>query len=92
MLVDNLRIDAAMAWWQFIIWNDEPGENVDKIGQHGLTMEDVEHALQYPQKHVSSKSSGRPAVYGYTPDGDYIFVVYEEVDDATIEPITAYYV
>ncbi len=81
-----------MPWWQFIIWNDDPGENVDKISQHGLTIEDVEYVLMNPAKHVTSKSSGRPAVYGYTPDGDYIFVVYEEIDNVTIEPITAYIV
>ncbi|HUG67982.1 MAG TPA: hypothetical protein VMM76_09525 [Pirellulaceae bacterium] len=81
-----------MPWWQFIIWNDDSGENVDKIGQHGLTIEDVEYVLMNPKRQVTSKSSGRPAVYGYTPDGDYIFVVYEEVDDVTIEPITAYIV
>ena len=81
-----------MPWWQFIIWNDDPGENVDKISLHGLTIEDVEYVLMNPKRRVTSKSSGRPAVYGYTPDGDYIFVVYEEVDDVTIEPITAYIV
>jgi uncharacterized DUF497 family protein len=81
-----------MPWWQFIVWNDDPGENVDKISQHGLTIEDVEYVLMNPKRRVTSKSSGRPAVYGYTPDGDYIFVVYEEVDDVTIEPITAYIV
>ncbi|MDA1054949.1 MAG: hypothetical protein O3C40_31385 [Planctomycetota bacterium] len=81
-----------MPWWQFIIWNDDLGENVDKISQHGLTIEDVEYVLMNPKRRVTSKSTGRPAVYGYTPDGDYIFVVYEEVDDVTIEPITAYIV
>ncbi len=81
-----------MPWWQFIVWNDDPGENVDKISQHGLTIEDVEYVLMNPKRRVTSKSSGRPAVYGYTPDGDYIFVVYEELDDVTIEPITAYIV
>ena len=81
-----------MSWWQFIIWNDDSGENVDKISQHGLSIDDVEHVLMNPKRRVTSKSSGRPAVYGYTPDGDYIFVVYEEVDDVTIEPITAYIV
>ena len=57
-----------MPWWQFIIWNDDPGENVDKISQHGLTIEDVEYVLMNPKRRVTSKSSGRPAVYGYTPE------------------------
>jgi hypothetical protein len=43
-----------------------------------------------PSRHATSKSTGRPCVYRYTADGEYIFVVYEEIDDVTIEPITAY--
>jgi len=29
-------------------------------------------------------------VYGFTPDGRYIVVVYEEIDSSTLYPITAY--
>jgi hypothetical protein len=29
-------------------------------------------------------------VFGYTPDGTYIIVVYELIDDGTLYPITAY--
>ena len=39
-----------------------------------------------------SRSSGRPMVYGFTPDGRYIVVVYEEIDDHTPYPVTAYVV
>jgi hypothetical protein len=28
--------------WQQIIWNDEPGGNVDHIEEHDLTVDDVE--------------------------------------------------
>lgn len=37
-----------------------------------------------------SESSGRPCVFGYTPDDRYIIVVYEEIDDDTVIPWTAY--
>ena len=37
-----------------------------------------------------SRSSGLPAVWGYTPDGRYIMAVYEELDETTILPVTAY--
>lgn len=76
--------------WQFIIWNEEVGENVDKIAQHGLAIDDVNHVLQNPERHETSRSSGRPLVYGFTPSGDYIVVVSEVIDDETIYPITAY--
>ena len=29
-------------------------------------------------------------VYGFTPDGRYIVVVYEEIDDHTLYPVTVY--
>jgi hypothetical protein len=35
-------------------------------------------------------SSGLPCVFGYTPDGTYIIVVYELLDTDTIYPVTAY--
>ena len=41
-------------------------------------------------KRETSESSGRPCVFGYTPDGEYIIVVYERIDDDTILPVTAY--
>jgi hypothetical protein len=37
-----------------------------------------------------SRSSGLPVVFGYTPDGDYIIVVYRHIDAETIRVITAY--
>ena len=37
-----------------------------------------------------SRSSGLPIVFGFTPDGRYIMVVYEQIDDVTIYPVTAY--
>ena len=39
---------------------------------------------------TTSRTSGRPVVTGYTPDGRLIFVVYEEIDDVTVYPVTAY--
>jgi len=74
----------------FILWNDEPGENVDKILQHGLTVDDVEFVLNNPEGHGTSRSSNRPFVVGTTPDGDYIMVIYDWIDDDTINPVTAY--
>ncbi len=36
------------------------------------------------------RSSGRPCVWGYTLEGIYIIVVYEEIDEDTIRVVTAY--
>jgi uncharacterized DUF497 family protein len=75
--------------WQ-IIWNDEPDGNVAHIEEHDLTVDDVEHVLANPERETVSRSSGLPCVFGTTPDGRYIIVVYEQVDEDTVYPVTAY--
>ena len=78
-----------MPWYE-VIWNYEPGGNVDHLADHGLTPEDVEAVIYNPLEETISRSSGRPVVTGYTPDGRLIFVVYEEIDEVTVYPVTAY--
>jgi uncharacterized DUF497 family protein len=72
------------------IWNHEPDENVEHIEEHGLTIEDVEFVLENFHSEGESRSSQRPCVFGYTPDGVYIIVVYDEIDEDTVYPVTAY--
>jgi uncharacterized DUF497 family protein len=50
----------------------------------------VEHVLKNPTEEGKSRSSGLPAVWGYTPDDRFIIVVYEEVPLNTVRVITAY--
>jgi uncharacterized DUF497 family protein len=73
-----------------IIWNEEPGGNIEHIEEHGLTVEDVEHVLANPESRSVSRSSGQPCAFGHTPDGTFIIVVYEQVDSDTVNPVTAY--
>jgi uncharacterized DUF497 family protein len=75
-----------------IVWDedDEPEGNVAHIAEHGLTVEDVEYVLENPTNEDCSKSTGRPCCFGYTPDGEFIVVVYDQVDAESIYPITAY--
>lgn len=73
-----------------VIWNPEPNGNIDHIAEHALTPDDVEAVLFQPIAHDVSRSSGRPVVFGFTPDGRFVVVVYEIVDEQTIYPITAY--
>jgi uncharacterized DUF497 family protein len=76
--------------WAHIIWNEEPGGNVEHIEEHGLTIVDVESVLANPEGQGMSRSSGQPCVFGYTPEGTHIIVVFEQIDDDTIYPVTAY--
>lgn len=75
-----------------IIWDsaDDALGNVQHIEAHGLSIEDVECVLGDPSSEGASRSSGLPAAWGYTPGGDYIIVIYEQVDADTIRVVTAY--
>ena len=56
----------------WIIWNDEPGENVEHMNEHGLLPADIEFVLANYESAGKSDSSGRPCVFGYTEDGRFI--------------------
>jgi hypothetical protein len=79
-------------WYGRIIWDedDNPDGNVQHIAEHGLTIEDVEYVLEHPTEEGTSRSTRRPCCFGYTPGGDYIIVIYDQIDDATIYPVTAF--
>lgn len=78
-----------MPWFDFI-WDDSEHGNVKHIAQHDLTRDDVAYVVMNPVEELRSRSSGRLAVRGFTPDGRYIFVAYEMLDDITVEVVTAY--
>jgi hypothetical protein len=73
------------------LWDDDPTEgNVPHIGENGLTPDDVESAFANVLRQVTSRSSGRPALFGLTADGRLIFVVYEVIADDLVYVHTAY--
>jgi hypothetical protein len=73
-----------------IIWDYESDGNVEHIDEHDLTTYDVEYVLKHATRQTTSQSSDRPRVFGYTPDDEYIIVVFEWIDDDTVLPVTAY--
>ena len=75
-----------------VLWDDpdDPNGNVAHIAEHGLTIEEVEEVLAVPVSTGVSKSSGRPCLWGYTLEGAYLIVIYEEIDEITIRVTTAY--
>ena len=70
---------------QFAIWNG----NVEHSEEHGLTVEDVEYVLANSIRKSTSRLTGLPCVFGYTPDDVFIIVVYEVFDQETVYPVTA---
>ena len=75
-----------------IFWDEanDPDGNVEHLAEHGLDIEDVEYVLSEPSHEGHSQSSGLPVVWGHTPDGRRIIVVYEKIDTHTIRVVTAY--
>jgi uncharacterized DUF497 family protein len=76
--------------WLHVFWDLEPGGNAEHVAEHGLDMDEVEHVLRNPTEYSTSRSTGRRMVFGYTPAGEYIAVVYEELDEGTVYPLTAF--
>lgn len=75
-----------MPYFDFI-WTDDI---IDHITRHGIPQDDFEHVVCNPESKGFSRSSGLSAVWGHTPDARYSIAVYEEIDEITILPVTAY--
>ena len=50
----------------------------------------MDHVLLNYESTDTSRSTSRPCVFGHTLDQRYIIVVYEEIDENTVMPWTAY--
>ncbi len=78
--------------FESIIWDldDDPNGNVRHCAEHGVTKEEVEQVFQDPTDLDASRSTGYPVVFGDTRTNRHLMVVYEEVDEGAVYPITAY--
>ncbi|MDY0169960.1 MAG: hypothetical protein RBS80_25680 [Thermoguttaceae bacterium] len=89
----NTGVARGNRWrmgWTHIVWDHTPGGNVVHIEEHDLTTDDVDYVLEHCETAGTSRVSGRPCVFGYTPDHRYIIVVFEEIQGHTAVPVTAY--
>jgi len=79
-----------------IDWDDPDDEqgNTAHIAEHGWTTDEVDSVLfDEDAEFDASDSTGNPIVFGITPTGRYIVVVFEvlnRADPLIIRPITAY--
>jgi uncharacterized DUF497 family protein len=75
-----------------VIWDIDDDEigNVAHIAEHGISKEEAEEVLRNPLTVKRSRSSGRPIALGFTTTGRSIAVVYEQVDEESVYPVTAY--
>ena len=77
-----------MPYYDFV-WTDDI---VRHIAEHGVSQDDFEHVVCRPSSRGYSRSSGLPVALGYTADDRYIMAVYEELDQISVLPVTAYQV
>jgi len=70
--------------------DDDPHGNVQHIAEHDISKEEVEEVLERPDGIERSRSSGLFIAFGETTTGRMIAVVYEEIDDSAVYPVTAY--
>lgn len=78
--------------FESVLWDldDDPDGNVSHCAEHGITKDEVEEVLQNATDADISRSSGRPVVFGDTRGGRHLMVVYEQLDEGIVYPITAY--
>ncbi len=74
-------------YYHEFLWTDAI---IRHIAEHGISQEDFEHVVCSPSSKGFSRSSALPVAWGRTSDGRYIMAVYEELDQVTILPVTAY--
>ena len=75
-----------MAWFEFL-WTDEITEY---LARHDVSQDDFESIVCHPIRRGISRTTGRPAAWGYSDEGRYIMAVYEMIDEITILPVTAF--
>lgn len=75
-----------------IFWDlaEDPVGNVRHIREHGIEPSEVEDVLRRPECVDVSRSTGRSIAIGETSSGRVILVVFEEIDESSVYPITAY--
>ncbi len=75
-----------------IIWDldDDPDGNIQHCAAHDVTKPEVEEVIENATDDDISRSSGRPVLFGETETGRHLMVVYDEIDEDTVYPITAY--
>lgn len=75
-----------MPYFEFI-WSREATRH---IADRGISRQDFEAVVLQSVLRGRSRRSLLPVAWGYTMDGRYVIAVYEQIDEITVIPITAY--
>lgn len=75
-----------------IIWDEEPGGNVEHVAEHGVTPDEADEViLANYYRATLSRTTGRPVVFGWTSTGKHLLVAFDRVsnDPPAVYPRTA---
>jgi hypothetical protein len=72
-------------YWFF--WNETI---IAHLAANGVTPEEFEAVVMEPEWTDVSLTSGRPIYGGLAADGRWLVCVYEQIDEMTILPVTAF--
>jgi uncharacterized DUF497 family protein len=75
-----------MAWFEFF-WTPEIEEH---LAEHGVSVEDFEYVVCFPDAREESDSSENFIAKGYDRTGRWLVCVYDLIDEMTVLPVTAY--
>jgi hypothetical protein len=76
-----------------ILWDleDAPAGNVQNCLAHGVTMAEIEDVVQDARSRpATSRPSGLPLLFGVTRSRRRLIVVYDQIDEDSIYPVTAH--
>lgn len=75
-----------------VLWDlaDDRYGNVVHIAEHGISPDEVEEVLANPECLDLSRTTGRWIAIAETSSGRTLLVVFEEIDETTVYPVTAY--
>ena len=71
----------------YFLWNDEI---IAHLQEHHVTTDEFEYVVRHPRSKGISRTTGKPVAFGHTLAGRYLVAVYDEIDELTVLPITAY--
>lgn len=77
-----------MPYFQFL-WSPQ---TIRHLADNQVSQADFEEVVCHPDDLDISRSTGEAVAFGYTVDSRYVMAVYRQIDDLTIEPVTAYIV
>ena len=75
-----------MPFFHFL-WTPESQRH---IAEHGVTIEEFEEVVSEPRVTGVSRASGLPLARGETSTGKTLICIYEQIDEVTVFPITAF--